>query len=192
MEWAIGNEEQLGYRQEALAEARGRILELGFGTGLNLACYPEGIDLLVATDPIRVLEARVRRRIAATPFPVLRTRLDAARLPFPEAAFDTVASTWTLCTIAEPLMALAEAHRVLAPPGLFLFMEHGRSDAPRVARWQERLDPIQKVVACGCQLSRPIDALVREAGFEILVLERFQMPGTPRVLGEIYRGVAQH
>lgn len=191
MEWAIGSEAQLAYRGDALAEARGRVLEVGFGTGLNLARYPAAVDLLVAADPERVLEERVRRRIAAAAFPVLRVRLDAARLPFSDAAFETATSTWTLCTIPDAVGALREIRRVLAPDGRFLFMEHGRSDAPGAARWQDRLNPVQNVVARGCHLNRRIDALIREAGFEIRRLERFRMPKTPRVLGEIYRGAAR-
>lgn len=190
MEWAIGHEAQREHRREALAGAGDRLLEVGFGTGLNLPCYPESVESLTAGDPERVLEERVARRIAAVPFPVLRVRLDAAGLPFPDGAFDTVVSTWTLCTIPEPVAALREARRVLASGGHLLFMEHGRSDDPRVARWQDRLNPIENLLGRGCNLNRRIDHLILEAGFEIRRLERFLMPKAPRVLGEVYRGEA--
>lgn len=191
MEWAIGSEEQLELRREALATARGRVLEVGFGTGLNLSCYPEAVESLTAGDPGRVLERRVLERIAAAPFPVRRVRLEGARLPFPDAGFDTAVSTWTLCTIPDVEGALREIRRVLTAEGRLLFMEHGRSDDLRVARWQERLNPVERVVACGCNLDRRIDRLIADAGFRILRLERFLMPKAPRVLGEVYRGAAQ-
>lgn len=191
MEWAIGSEEQRRYRREALAEARGRVLEVGFGTGLNLPCYPEAVESVTGVDPDRVLEGRVRRRVAAAPFPVHRLELDAAgQLPVEAGSFDTAVSTWTLCTIGDPTAAVVEIRRALRPDGALLFMEHGRSDAPRVARWQDRLNPLQNRLACGCNLNRRIDGLLREAGLRIAALERFLMPGAPRVLGEIYRGVA--
>lgn len=191
MEWAIGSEQQLELRREALATARGRVLEVGFGTGLNLSCYPEAVESLTAGDPGRVLERRVLERIAAAPFPVRRVRLEGARLPFPDAGFDTAVSTWTLCTIPDVEGALHEIRRVLTAEGRLLFMEHGRSDEPRVARWQQRLNPVERVVACGCNLDRRIDRLIADAGFRILRLERFLMPKAPRVLGEVYRGAAQ-
>lgn len=190
MEWAIGTEDQLDLRRETLGAASGRVLEVGFGTGLNLACYPREVESLTGGEAERPLEDRVRRRIAAAPFPVRRVRLDAARLPFRDLSFDTAVSTWTLCTIADPVRALREIHRVLTPDGRLLFMEHGRSDRPRVARWQDRLNPIERIVACGCNLNRRIDSLISEAGFEIRRLERFLLPKAPRVVGEVYRGRA--
>lgn len=178
-------------RAETLAPAAGDVLEIGFGTGLNLRYYPETVRALAALDPLDALAERVQARIDAAPFPVERHALPAdERLPFPDAHFDTVTVTWTLCTIPDPGAALGEMRRVTKPGGQLLFIEHGRSDDPAVARWQDRLNPIQNVIACGCNLNRAIDRLVQDAGFELGALERFVPPRTPRALGSMYRGIA--
>lgn len=178
-------------RAAALSRARGDVLEIGFGTGLNLPYYPRAVRRLTALDPLDALERRVAARVAAAPFPVERVHRPAGdRLPFPDGSFDGVVTTWTLCSIPEPVPALREMRRVLRPDGLYLFLEHGRSADDRVARWQRRLNPIQRRVGCGCRLDLPIDALVREAGFELAELQRFVTPGEPRLLAEMYQGVA--
>ena len=176
-------------RAPALAAATGDVLEVGFGTGLNLPFYPSAVRRLVALDPLRALERRVARRVAAARFPVERVALAAdQRLPFDAASFDSVVTTFTLCSIPDPTVALAEMRRVLRPGGVYLFLEHGRSDDPKVARRQERWEPIQRRIAGGCHLSRPIDRLVRAAGFDVERLERFVQPHAPRILAEMYRG----
>ena len=178
-------------RADVLAPAFGDVLEIGFGTGLNLRHYPEGVRRLCAVDPMHALERRVAERIAASPFPVERHRLRAdGRLPFDDSRFDCAAMTWTLCTIPDPVAALRELRRVLKPGAALLFIEHGRSDDARVARFQERWNPIQNVIGAGCNVNRKIDALIREAGFEFEKLERFKADG-PRFLAEMYRGVAR-
>jgi len=178
-------------RAPTLAGARGEVLEIGFGTGLNLAHYPKGVAKVVTVDPMDALPERVRERIAAVPFPVEIHHLAAdQRLPFDAGRFDCVTMTWTLCTIPAPLAALAELRRVLRPEGALLFIEHGRSDEPRVARWQDRWNPIQNVIACGCNVNRKMDALVEQGGFRLRSLERFQADRMPRLFGEMYRGVA--
>ena len=166
LDWTMRAVDDL--REPALAGARGDVLEVGFGTGLNLPHYPGAVRRLVALDPLRALERRVAKRVAAARFPVERVALPAdQRLPFQDASFDCIVSTFTLCSIPDAKAALAEMRRVLRPGGVYLFLEHGRSDDPRVARWQERFEPIQRRIACGCHLSRPIDRLVREAGFQM-------------------------
>ena len=118
--------------------------------------------------------------------------LDASgRLPFGDDSFDGVATTFTLCTIADVAAALVEMRRVLKPQGLLVFLEHGRSDDARTAKWQDRLNPIQKVVACGCHLNRRVDTLITDAGLAIEQLDRYLMPGLPRIIGSIYRGTAR-
>jgi ubiquinone/menaquinone biosynthesis C-methylase UbiE len=179
-------------RTPTLAPARGEVLEIGFGTGLNLPHYPKDVARLVTADPMDALPDRVRARIDAAPFPVEIHHLAADhRLPFDAGRFDCVAMTWTLCTITDPLAALAEMRRVLQPGGRLLFIEHGRSDDPQVARWQDRWNPIQNVLACGCNVNRKMDALVEQGGFRLGSLERFQAERMPRLFGEMYRGVGE-
>lgn len=178
-------------RTEALATATGDTLEIGFGTGLNLRHYPSGVSSLAAIDPMDALPEVVSKRIAAVPFPVERHALPAdGGLPFDAGRFDTVAITWTMCTIPDVASALLEMRRVLKPDGRMLFIEHGRSDDPKVVRWQDRVNPIWNVIGCGCNLNRPIDQLVSKAGFELRTLERFVQEGTPRLFGSMYRGIA--
>jgi len=178
-------------RGDVLAPALGDVLEIGFGTGLNLRYYPASVRRLCAVDPMSALPKRVGERIAAAPFPVERHALRAdGRLPFDAARFDCAAMTWTLCTIPDPVAALRELRRVLKPGAALLFIEHGRSDDARVARFQDRWNPIQNVIGAGCNVNRKIDALIREAGFGFEKLERFKADG-PRFLAEMYRGVAR-
>ncbi len=183
---------QLGkLRAPTLAAARGEVLEIGFGTGLNLAHYPAGVSRLVTADPMHALSERVRARIDSAPFPVEQHHLPADRtLPFDAGRFDCVTMTWTLCTIADPVAAVREIRRVLRPGGALLFIEHGRSDDAGVARWQDRWNPIQNVIGCGCNVNRKIDALIEQGGFRLAALERFLAEGAPRMFGEMYRGLA--
>jgi ubiquinone/menaquinone biosynthesis C-methylase UbiE len=128
--------------------------------------------------------------MATVGFPVTIEQEPAERLPFPNARFDCVVSTWTLCTVSEPEQALREVRRVLKPGGVFVFLEHGRSDDARVAVWQDRLNPIQRVMACGCHLNRPIHQLIERSGLRLVHRGRFRMPHVPRVFGEMYQGQA--
>jgi SAM-dependent methyltransferase len=192
LEWSAGAPEFGEFRRHALEPARGETLEVGFGTGLNLPYYPEAVTKLTAIDSEIILEDRVEKRVAACQFPVRRMRLDAqVRLPFEDQAFDTVVTTLTLCSIPDAAAALAEIRRALKPEGRFVFFEHGRSDDPKVARRQDRFNPIQKIIAAGCNINRKIDELIENAGFEIATLDRFLAPMAPRILGEMYRGVAK-
>jgi ubiquinone/menaquinone biosynthesis C-methylase UbiE len=180
------------HRRRVLAPARGETLEIGFGTGLNLPYYPEAVTKLTAIDSENMLRKRVEKRVAAARVPVLRLQLDASgRLPFDDCAFDSVVMTLTLCSISDPAAALAEIRRVIKPEGQFIFFEHGRSDDPKVAKRQDRFNPIQRFIGAGCNLNRPIDRLIESAGFEFKELDRFLMPNAPRILAEMYRGVAK-
>ena len=192
MESGLKGDVHRRYRRRALARAQGDVLEVGFGTGLNLEFYPTSVRRVTGIDSAAVLERRVRARIGGAPFPVERVIQDATdRLPFPDAHFDTVTSTWTLCSIARLRDALLELRRALKPSGEFLFLEHGRNEKGWVSRLQDTLNPVQNLVACGCNINREIDAEIEGGGFRIVDLERFTMPGVPRALGSVYLGVAR-
>jgi ubiquinone/menaquinone biosynthesis C-methylase UbiE len=192
LDFLLRSEEISRHRRITLAPLAGRVLEIGFGTGLNLRHYPEAVTRLTILDPERMLVERVAERIAAAVMPVETMYLDASgRLPFADDTFDGVATTFTLCTIPDVAAALREMRRVLKPEGLMVFLEHGHSDDAGTAKWQDVLNPIQKVIACGCHLNRRIDALITTAGFTIEKLERGVLHGLPRVIGTIYRGTAK-
>ena len=188
-DWAMGFMDDM--RPEALAAAEGEVLEVGFGTALNLVHYPPAVKTVVGIDPMETEGVeKVDERVAAAPFPVERTKLRAdGELPFDAARFDTVVTTWTLCSIPDPLRALGEMHRVLRPGGRYLFIEHGRGDAERTARWQDRLNPLWCRFADGCNINRKMDELVERGGFELSSLTRFRARG-PSLLSQMYRGVA--
>lgn len=190
MDWTLGTRRFQEQRELALASAQGHVLEIGFGTGLNLPHYPHAVTSLTALDPATLLPKKVARRISRGSLPVELVRLSAETLPFEDGRFDCAVSTWTLCTIPDPVAALREVRRVLKPGGKYLFLEHGRSDDARVAKWQDFFNPVQRVIGCGCNLNRPIDALVAQAGLRIEKLDRYAMPGVPRIAGEMYRGIA--
>ena len=190
MDWVMSGEQFQRLRAGLLKSVHGEALEIGFGTGLNLPHYPESISTLSIVDPASLLPQRVRDRARTAPFSIRSEHVTAETLPYPDRHFDSVVSTWTLCTIPDPLKALQEINRVLKPNGIFFFLEHGRSDNERVAVWQDRLNPLQYVLACGCNLNRRIDQLINQSGLHLLHLDRFQMEGIPRIVGEMYRGQA--
>ena len=191
MDWTLRGPVQQSEREKALQSVRGDVLEVGFGTGLNLRHYPPGVTRLTAIDVADMLQLRVARRIAAVPFPVERAQLSGDELPFPDGRFDCVVTTFTLCSIKDPVAALRQIRRVLKPEGTYVFLEHGRSDDERVARRQDFFNPLQRRVACGCNINRRIDALIREAGLEVRGLERYALGGIPRIMAEMYRGTAR-
>ena len=151
-------------RPPDINEARGEVLEIGFGTGLNLACYPAAVERLVVVDPVEMLPKRVAHPPCRVCMTVVVERADGAALPFDAGRFDCVVSTWTLCTIPKFNEALAEIRRVLKPAGRFLFLEHGLSENPRIARWQNRVDWLQMLFIGGCHVNRRIDRLVADSG----------------------------
>ncbi len=188
-DWAMRQMDDL--RPETLARAQGDVLEVGFGTGLNLRHYGEGVRSLTGLDPMQTDQfGVVAERIARAAFPVTRAALRAdATLPFDAGRFDCVVTTWTLCSIPDPLAALTEMRRVLRAGGRYLFIEHGRSERDRTACWQDRLNPLWRRIADGCNMNRRIDEIVARGGFEMISLDRFRGRG-PSVLASMYRGEA--
>jgi ubiquinone/menaquinone biosynthesis C-methylase UbiE len=178
-------------RQRSLAGVKGAVLEVGFGSGLNLPFYPGTVTKVVGVDPSHTSAHLARKRIAAASFPVEFVGLSAEKLPVTDASFDSVVSTFTLCTIPDVAGALGEMRRALKPEGRFYFVEHGHADDPLVARWQDRLNGVEQKVFGGCHLNRDISTLIREAGFDIERLEHAYMKGAPKFAGYLYRGVAK-
>jgi len=153
-------------RREVVPQAKGRVLEIGVGTGLNLGLY-RGIDALVTIEPDPFMAERARPRLAELPFPAELREIGAEALPFDDAEFDTVVCTFTLCTIPDTDTSLAGMHRVLKPGGRLLFAEHTRSEQPIMQRLQDGLTPLWKRIGGGCHLNRPAPAMIEEAGFEV-------------------------
>jgi ubiquinone/menaquinone biosynthesis C-methylase UbiE len=167
----------------------GEVLEVGFGSGLNVPHYPSTISRVRAVDPATVGRRLAAPRVAASPVPVEYVGLDGEELALDSASVDHVLTTWTLCTIPDVERALGEIRRVLRRGGSFHFVEHGRSPQPKVARWQDRLTPVQRRVAGGCHLNRPIDQLVASSGLDLTRIDRYYAKG-PRSFGYMFEGVA--
>lgn len=178
-------------RDRTLAPASGRILEIGFGTGMNLTHYPPNVKRIEAIDPDLDLDRLSLPRIARSAIAVDFHHLDAAHLPFEDARFDTVVSTFTLCSIPDVVHALSEIRRVLKPGGQFLFLEHGRSPDPRVARWQDRLNDAWKPLAGGCHLNRPVRSMIDDAGLVLGHAQDYYLKRAPRFLGFLTEGAAR-
>jgi ubiquinone/menaquinone biosynthesis C-methylase UbiE len=178
-------------RDRALAPARGRILEIGFGTGRNLGHYPASVRRIEAIDPDLDLDRVSLSRISRAAIEVDFHHLDAEHLPFEDARFDTIVSTFTLCSIPDVVHALGEVRRVLKPGGQFLFLEHGRSPDQSVARWQNRLNRAWKPVWGGCNLNRPMRELIADSGLEIGPVQNYYLKHAPRFVGYMTEGVAR-
>lgn len=178
-------------RPGVLRDARGDVLEVGFGTGLNLAHYPEHVGRLTILEPNPGMRRFWPRRFAASQVEVEEipaTPGGAAALP--SEAFDTVVCTWTLCSVQDALAFLGDIHRALRTGGKLLFIEHGLSPESRVARWQRRLNGINRRLGAGCNLNRDIGALLRASPLSVERLETFYIPRMPRIGGYQYAGVA--
>jgi len=187
---AMRNKEATRYRQKIVPSAAGEVLELGAGSGLNLPFYGSRVRRLHALDPSEALLRMASRKHPGAHFPVELVSGSAEQIPLADRSVDTVVTTWTLCSIPDAAKALGEARRVLRPGGSLLFVEHGHAPDERVARWQRRIEPVWKPLAGGCHLTRPIDRLIREAGFAITKLENEYLKG-PRPFTYTYCGRAQ-
>jgi SAM-dependent methyltransferase len=185
----LGTREFKGIRARVASGLSGEILEVGFGSGLNVPFYPTGLQRVLAVDPATTGRKLAAKRVAASTVPVEYVGLNGESLPLDSESVDHVLITWTMCTIPAVEQALGEMRRVLRPGGQLHFAEHGLSPDPKVALWQDRLNPFQRWWAGGCNLNRPIGSLVTEAGFDLTTLETFYIKG-PKPTSYMYEGVA--
>jgi ubiquinone/menaquinone biosynthesis C-methylase UbiE len=190
LDWVMRQEPIMRQRAKVVPQAAGRVLEIGMGSGLNLAYYDASqVERVWGLDPSAELQERSRARAGATRVPVELLTGSAEDIPFDDASFDTVLTTFTLCSIPDVGRALREMRRVLRPAGRLVFAEHGLAPDAGVARWQQRLNPAWLFLSGGCNMNRPIAALLGEAGFVVAGLETLYLPG-PRVLTYNYWGAA--
>lgn len=188
---AMKNREAARLRERLVPSAVGRVLEIGIGSGLNLPFYGPAVREIVGLDPsARLLAMAARAGAGRTQPPLNLVQQSAETLPFEAGAFDTLVTTWTLCSIPDAGAALAEARRVLKADGRLLFVEHGAAPTPRVKAWQDRITPLWRSCAGGCHLNRPIDRLIRDAGFAIPDLETGYLVKGPRPMTYHYTGRA--
>jgi len=178
------------YRRQVVASARGRVLEIGVGSGLNLPLYSEQVEIVIGIDPSPQLLAMARRRAVAAGIRAELLQGTATAIPLANRSIDTIVMTWTLCSIPDPLLALDEMRRVLKPDGRLLFIEHGLCPDVDVERWQHRITPIWRHLSGGCHLDRKMDDLMRSAGFELMDLRNEYADG-PRIFTYMYEGCAR-
>ena len=178
-------------RERVCDGLEGEVVEIGFGSGLNVPFYPAAVSRVAAVEPADVGWKLAAKRLRASSTPVERSGLDGQSLPFESDSFDTALSTWTMCTIPDIDGALRELRRVRKPGGKLHFVEHGLAPDESVRAWQHRLNPIQNRVFGGCNLNRPTVDLLRGAGFEIARVDEYYEKGSPRFVGATTLGVAR-
>lgn len=189
IDMALGNKDCLKLREKVCAGLRGTVLEVGFGSGLNLPYFPDSVDKLYALDPHHLGRKLAADRLAASAIEVEFIDLEASGYPLEDASIDSILSTWTLCTIPDLADALQEMRRVLKPEGSFVFLEHGLADNPGTRSWQNLLNGLQKKIGGGCNLNRCIADAIESAGFRIEQLQNYYMKG-PRPYTYMYEGIA--
>ena len=178
------------HRKDVLDEVSGNILEIGFGTGLNLAHYPAAIKKITTVDVNAGMNALAQKRIDQSSIEVENLTLNGENLTMEDESFDSVVSTWTMCSIQNIDQAMSEIHRVLKPGGRLFFIEHGLSDDKKVQKWQNSLNPLQKIWADGCHMNRKINEIIEKPKIRIEKLDRFYMEKAPKCLGYSYKGSA--
>lgn len=189
IDFSMRNREVRRYRARLMPMAHGTVVEIGVGSGLNLPHYGTGVERLIGVDPSHELLAMARQKHPRTAFPVELLPAAAEALPLEDGRVDTAVTTFTLCSVVDPHIALRELRRVLRPGGTLLFAEHGLAPEARVERWQHRLNPMWRRFAGGCNLDRPMAALIRGAGFEIAELDTSYLKG-PKPLTYVSAGRA--
>lgn len=191
VDFVLGHKQFQLLRKKALIEARGVVLELGFGSGLNLPHYGSGVSKVIALDPSMEGRKIAHKRIGQSNIPVEFQNPHHPDLSLPEKSVDCIVSTFTLCTIPEVLPVLINLRKYLKRPGKLIFLEHGLADDPALIRWQKRLNPLNKRLGGGCCLDRKIDDIIGQAGFSITNLQTFQVSGPPTHTF-LYQGIAEH
>ncbi len=184
------NKEATRLRASWIPKAKGDVLEIGIGSGLNLPFYGSQVNRVFGVDPSHALRRMVPQPPGHTASVEFFTQPAEQELPLADASIDTAVITWTLCSIPQPAEALRQARRVLKQNGQLLFIEHGRSHDRSVEAWQDRLTPLWKRIAGGCHLNRKVDDLIATAGFRITELKTFYIVG-PRFVTYTYQGIAQ-
>lgn len=179
------------HRKEILSQAKGNILEIGFGTGLNLGNYPKTVKKIATVDTNSGMNSLAKKRIETSGIEVTQNLLTAEKMPFDGNTFDTVVSTWTLCSIPNVEQALSEIYRVLKPNGQFLFLEHGLSNENNIQIWQNRLNKIQNVLGDGCHLNRHITKLIEKYPWHFEQEKQFYIKDVPKIFGYMYQGIVK-
>ncbi len=187
---ACGSKPMRPLRERVCIGLTGEVVEIGFGSGHNVGCYPLVVTRVRAVEPSDVGWKSGAKRVAASAVPIERAGLDGQDLPFEDATFDAALSTFTLCTVPDAARALRELRRVLKPGGSLHFLEHGLAPDPTVQKWQRRLDPIERRLVAGCTFSRPIVQLVTDAGFTITEVDEFYEDRSPKFAGALSLGRA--
>ena len=189
VDWTMRNADLAPYRRRVVARARGQVLEVGIGSGLNLPLYGPEVERVIGLDPSPEFLGMAERLRAGSRFPVRLIQASAEAIPVRDQAIGSVVMTWTLCSTTNPLKALKEIRRVLKPEGELLFVEHGLAPEPRVEKWQHRLDPLWKRISC--HLDRPVDRLMAQAGFSLTELATGYLRRGPKPMAFMYEGRAR-
>ena len=187
---ALAGSQTAELRSRVCTGLAGDIIEIGFGSGINIPFYPAEVTSVKAIEPADLGWRLAAERVRASSVTIQRAGLDGQRLPFADNSFDAALSSWTLCTIPDVASALLEVRRVLRPGGTFHFVEHGRAPDERVRRWQVRLEPINRALLGGCHVTRPIAELITTAGFTFTEIDSFYEDIGPKYASAMTLGIA--